>query len=377
MNTTLFKMDANGCIRVWTAWVEHYAHSSTVFARHGLNGATPTISRSEFVTWEHEKLSDNELASRLTYMQKRRGYTETIPVCKPFRPMLLQSYKNRLQHIPPEVYIQPKLNGHRCLASSQWMKSREGNTIASLPEIQAALADLPEEIVLDGELYSHGFTSEQTQSVINRNTPDPERHKMSFVVYDLVDESLTFTERWKALQEIFQTAFMPFCKPVLPHDLPKLPHDPPTTSLPPPPYLPTSHSQVVLLDTLRIDSSQVDEHFKFFLSHQYEGAVIRLPNSHYQINVRSPGVLKLKPFETINSTILDIVPCDRAPTQGKLVLQNPKGGTFVAQLKGNHHYRTHVLRERDKYLGCLCTVEFEDYSENDKPLKPVGIKIHE
>ena len=408
-------MDSQGRIRVWTIWIEHHSNKSIVFTRYGLNGASIdnlAVARTEFVDADHYTKSCSHYNSSVRYMTHRKGYTESIPITRPFRPMLLHRWKNFQHSTPQSVFIQPKLRGFRCLASSSWLQSRTGERFY-LPHLQQALSGLSPEIVLDGELYCHGMTEQSISSHVKRPmNPHPDSYRISFFVFDIVEESLTYAERWEALQELFNSQPLPppssspylealsqyyllgsaTTSPIRPHPAPMSPAPtppttPPTTPTPTPPTCQmhpsatephlTSVPGVYLLATLPIVQAEVDEHFNYYLAQSYEGAVIRNPYSHYQIDTRSPGVLKYKPLEKINVKIMDVIPCDRAPRTGKLVLQNPRGGVFICQYKAQQHKKEYLLRNRTAYIGKLCAVEFEDFSDENKPLKPVGVHIYE
>ncbi len=356
MRTTLFKMDARGQIREWTCWVENHQSFSYIFIRHGANGHQMVIDKVKIDCPAHEEQANFESKSRINKQRDRKGYTEEIPTCRPFKPMLLKRYAENKEHVPPYCYIQPKLNGERCMGSSTWMKSRELSQISCLPHIKEALSVLPPEIVLDGELYCHGMPLQTLLGYCKRDDPLPGFEKISYYVYDIIDESLQFSAREDYLHEFF-TEYFPSTADNQPHlD---------GQSLPP----------IRRLNTLKINSEEIDTHYNFFLKHGYEGAVIRNPYSIYQCNVRSPGILKYKPVEVLNCLCVDVVPCKNAPKQAKFILRAPNRRTFACSIKGNHAYREKLLNRPDIALGKLVRIEFEMFSEEEIPLKAVAVEI--
>jgi ATP-dependent DNA ligase len=353
--TELFKLDARGQIRIWIIWVEHRTRDSLVHVRHGVNGSTLVTDNTPFSTYNHEAAAQDFMRSKINYMRDRRGYTETIPVSRPFRPMLLQRYKDRKESLPPHVYIQPKLNGIRCLASKHWLKTRTNDNIGSCQHILDDLQDLPDDVVLDGELYNHYLPLQRISGAVRNYNTTTDSATLSLWVFDIIEESQTFSERTETLGELFTSS------PFEPHLLSK------GASL---------VGGIHLLNTLYLHTNEIESHHQYYLQNGYEGSVIRNPYSHYQLNTRVPGVLKYKPIQTMNVKIIDILPCVRAPLQGKFLLQNPKGGTFTCSYKAPHIIRERVLKNKSVYIGKLVKVEYEDYSNDDKPLKPIGVQIY-
>ena len=398
---TVFKMDSKNHIRVWTIWVEHHSNKSIVFTRHGLNGASIenlAITRTEFVTTDHVDKSNSHVRGKIRLMTHRKGYTPNIPIARPFRPMLLQRWKDRVDSSPNNLFIQPKLRGFRCLASSSWLQSRTGDRYY-LPHIQQALSHLPEDVVLDGELYCHGLSEQEISSRVKCPVnAHPEAHMISLFVFDIVEESLTYAERWEALKELFNeelptthtsTHQSDSSSSVPTHPL-HTSHSAPQPALDAILAPPTLHPSAIephfittpgvyLLNTLPVTKPEIQEHFDYYLSNGYEGAVIRNPYSHYQIDTRSPGVLKHKPIQTMNCRITNIVPGEKSHKHGKFMLQNPRIPrlSFPCQYKAPHWRKEYILKNASQFIGKYVQVEFEDFGEDDKPLKPIGVKIYE
>lgn len=371
--TELFKMDARNMIRVWTCWVEEYPTKTILVIRHGINGQQQIFNRDEYTGYNHLEAAQSEASTRINRQRDRRGYSETIPSTRPFRPMLCKNLKDNWDHIPPQVYIQPKLNGMRCMASSTWMMSRAGTNIYSLPHIQQALSTLPPEVVLDGELYCHNQSIEFVMSMCKRNERIPENIRISFYVFDIADETLNYNARLEYTRDLFAEHF-PSAQNNLPHEDYKHPTNP---NLPISfPTNPSPIGHVRLLNTLDIPSTEIEEHHKFFLSNGYEGSIVRNPRTPYQFNVRSPGLFKYKPVERMNCLCLDVVPCEHAKDQAKLILRAPNRTSFTCQIKGTHDYRKQLLRRPHLVLNKLVEIEYETLSDDNKPLKPVATKIH-
>ena len=92
--------------------------------------------------------------------------------------------------------------------------------------------------------------------------------------------------------------------------------------------------------------------------------------------MRSPGLFKYKPVERMNCLCLDVVSCEHAKDQAKLILRAPNRTSFTCQIKGTHDYRKQLLRRPHLALNKLVEIEYETLSDDNKPLKPVATKIH-
>lgn len=169
--------------------------------------------------------------------------------------MLLSEYRSCEEYVNQEtdVFIQPKLDGWRCVVDTKTgaLYSRTGNEI-KLPHISTDVIDrgLPE--FLDGELYCHGFTLGQIQSMIRKGDTRIKLH-----IFDVVSDA-TYEDRAEIVAGIAET------------------------------------ENIKRVETHRISPADVDLYYHRFLDAGYEGAVIRLAWARYeQRRVRT--VIKLKP----------------------------------------------------------------------------------
>ena len=116
-------------------------------------------------------------------------------------------YKDKLAY---PLCVQPKLNGIRMLYQAGVCQTRHEKVWASskFPHIREALKSLPSNIILDGELYIHGKSLQQINSlcsvhpnaVVKANELDLDYH-----VFDCVDTnnlSATFLQRIDLLHRL-------------------------------------------------------------------------------------------------------------------------------------------------------------------------------
>jgi ATP-dependent DNA ligase len=110
-------------------------------------------------------------------------------------PMLAHSYQKRSHTMRFPCAVQPKLDGHRCVAvvngdGSVDLWSRTRKRITGTPHVARAIEalSLPPGTVLDGELYHHGYRDnfEELTSFIRQETPRRGHEVVEYHVYDMV-----------------------------------------------------------------------------------------------------------------------------------------------------------------------------------------------
>jgi len=113
------------------------------------------------------------------------------------KPMLAHKYDEKRIDWSEPVYIQPKLDGVRCLFTKDGAYSRTGKQFKNLAHIELALIPFfkkQPDVVLDGELYNHKLKRdfEKIISLVRKQKPTAEdrlnaQHLVQFHVYDYFD----------------------------------------------------------------------------------------------------------------------------------------------------------------------------------------------
>ena len=105
------------------------------------------------------------------------------------------------------VHVQPKLNGVRALYQAGHFQSRDelpwnNGVLRHLTEPLKGI--LPEDVILDGELYVHGWPLQKINAAIavNRYHPTNESPNIEFHVFDVVDFSKPFDERVDTVTQV-------------------------------------------------------------------------------------------------------------------------------------------------------------------------------
>lgn len=122
------------------------------------------------------------------------------------KPMRARTIGPKFCHYP--CYVQPKLNGVRALyqwrenTGCTWQSQDEKiwfpGVLAHLSRELFSIKDLLGALILDGELYRHGWRLQTINGAvaINRKEPREDTHKVCFHVFDVVDPKRKFSDRW-------------------------------------------------------------------------------------------------------------------------------------------------------------------------------------
>lgn len=120
------------------------------------------------------------------------------------KPLLAHTYEPRLVSFP--CYVQPKFNGVRALYQNGSFQSRDELpwNPGVLQHLATPLLELfSPEVVLDGELYHHGWPLQRINGAvaINRREPSEDTIQVDYLVYDQVRFDLPFVERFAEISE--------------------------------------------------------------------------------------------------------------------------------------------------------------------------------
>ena len=260
------------------------------------------------------------------------------------KPML--AYKAGIKPIDfsEQVYIQPKLDGVRCLFTKDGAFSRTGKQFMNVKhiedELQPLFSDYPN-LILDGELYNHALKNdfEKIISLVRKQKPtDDDRLEAKSLVqfhwYDIIDDDndILFIDRNKFIYELLSDFF---------------------------PGADAHH--VFSLVTIRVDSlDKARAIHDANLAGGFEGSIIRL-NRVYECK-RSYNLQKFKDFSDKEATIIGHVEGKgkRAGTLGKFIMRDEAGIEFGCPPgKGFTHNDLRVILENiNHYIGKAATFTY-------------------
>jgi len=346
--TTLYKVDSKGKIRVINFWCEgaEFKQESGVLDGNLVKNSKickgKNIGRSNETTPEQQAIFDMNSKIR---EKLQEDYFETIEEAQNTEvilPMLAKKYKDEKKKIDwNNAYIQPKLDGQRCLAickedGSVKLISRDGIDIqeehGSMQHIIDSLSDLKENIILDGELYCHSEEDnfQDIMKAIKKYRPGISE-QVKYHVYDIVSDK-SFINRNLTIRST-----------------------------------PLKVANIRKLDTFKITSEEeMNEYHGIFLSQGYEGSIIRWGDERYKMNGRSSNLLKYKDFQDNDYLIVDVIPAENRPEWGMIVCQ-VGDQTFPATPKMTHKEKAELLLNKADYIGQTGIITHFGFTEKGIP----------
>ena len=255
------------------------------------------------------------------------------------KPMLAHKFDiNRVDYSQP-VYIQPKLDGIRCLFTANGAFSRNKKQFMNLKHIEMALKpffDQHPDVVLDGELYNHKLKRdfEKIVSLVRKQKPTEEdrrnaQHLIQFHVYDYFDgvqyDSYQTRNNNLTTSDIYGTSIH---------------------------YVPTYR--------VHKHEEALNMHHDAFLSNGYEGSILRLDDVYK--HTRSYSLMKFKDFSDAEATIVgyELGQGKRTGTLGKFLMMDDDGNRFGCPPGKGYNYKdlADMLKNINKYIGRRATFTY-------------------
>jgi len=353
----LYSKSSSGKIKFWEMFVTDNTDGSyNLFTHYGFNGGKTkenirVVSKGKNIGRANETTARAQALFEARSKWKKqldKGYTKNPNgESNLLLPMLALNFRDRSHDIHFPCYSQRKLNGVRCLAekvndSQIVFHSRQGKDFGSFPEISSELLPLMQVgEVWDGELYVHGWSFQRVVSAV-KDVNSEDRANLQLWIYDVVDPSKTFEER-----------FIPkFCGKLLMYK-----------------------KNLVQVATYEIcNTNDIDNLHNKFVLQGYEGIILRNKDGKYKIGGRSKDLQKLKNFVDDEFEIIDGFE-DR--TGGVVFWCMSKGGKFKAKPRGTLDMRKKMLYNLPNLIGKQLTVRYQNYSDEDIPIFPIGISVRD
>ncbi len=260
------------------------------------------------------------------------------------KPMLAYPVSDKPIDYTKPVFMQPKLDGVRCLIQAEKLPfdmgyepvaySRTGKQWKNIDHILQSLTPFFQanpNVILDGELYNHALRDdfEKIISCVRKTKPtDADRAEsrklVQFHCYDIVDETLTFEERCKFVFDNLRDYYGVRTVPTI--------------------VTPTE-SQAKVNHARNLDSG-------------YEGSILRT-NDTYQCK-RSHSLRKFKDFHDAEAVITDWVEGKgkRVGTIGKFMAIDADGNTFGMPVMDNFKKLQTMFKEMQGWVGKEATFTY-------------------
>lgn len=252
--------------------------------------------------------------------------------------MLAHKYNEDKADYP--AYIQPKLDGVRCLFTAKGAFSRADNQFMNVEHIEQALkpffAKNPT-AVLDGELYNHGLKDdfEKIISLVKKRKPTKDdrveaAELVEYHIYDVASMTIAnYTTRLNYINSISNFQWNHILRRV---------------------------------DTkVALDFDDALKMHKNNLKLGYEGSIYRSFEGKYK-GTRSWDLMKFKDFHDAEATIIgyEIGKGKREGTLGKFIMQDYEGNEFGCPPGKGYNYKdlANMLENIHDYIGEYATFTY-------------------
>ncbi len=298
-------------------------------------------------------------------------------------PMLAKTYKDGKKHLEYPLYIQPKLDGVRCLIFLKEKNGGENAVIAytrtkklfpSIDYIKKILypylndlydTENNQSIYLDGELYKHGKKLQDISGDSRNEKADVSTNNKSRNEYHIYDcfypkeLDTTFEDRNAQLEELFSG-------------------------------ISDNAKKVIKEVPAELVESFEDAEKKYikYVRMGYEGAMLRNKDGYYLANsektgsfMRSKDLVKMKPKFTDEYKVIDFTDGKRGKDKGAIIwiCQTKEGHTFNVTPKDMTYEERYTLFNdckknfNKKYKNKNMTVEYEDLSKSGVPQRAKAV----
>lgn len=368
---TLFKRTSTGATQMWSIAVD----ANNIIVNHGqvdgkIQRTEETIKDGKNIGRANETTPAQQALAEATAKWEgkiKKGYVEDITRAEAgekdidggYDCMLAHKFADHGHKIKYPAWIQPKLNGHRCLGVIEngvaKLYSRTRKPILSCPHIILELQEMfpTGSHQVDGELYNHAYKDnfEELASLIRQEVPAPNCTEVQYHLYDY-PSSKSFTDRIDKLCDIYKAAGKSHYK-----------------------YLQLTQS------TLLQTEDDMMNMFEAFLKAGYEGAMARNCDGEYQ-GKRSYNLQKIKEFQDAEFKIVGIEE-GRGSYAGCGIFichspTAPKGDdTFSVKMRGPKERLQEFLSNPSLWQGKELVVKYQYISKYGIPIFPVGERFKE
>ena len=361
---SLYSLNTNGSIQRWTISVDGYTiakeygqiggkfQSVSDEVKSGKNvGKTNETSREEQAIAEATAQWEKKLKSGYVRSENdaHKNKVDEEFVDGGIEPMLAHKWRDHSSKILYPAFIQPKLDGIRCLAMLRKGKctlwSRTRKPINSMPHIIEEIERQfkgQDDVVLDGELYNHSYKDkfEEIVSLVRPDAPKAGHAVVQYHIYDMTAQLWTFKQRSDYLSERI-----------------------------------TPNKILVLVKTIKVEEDEVTDHFTDFRKAGYEGAMIRNAKSLYE-NKRSYGLQKIKEFDDAEFEIIGVeAGRGRMSECAIFVCKTKKGNEFNCKMEGSLDALKVFLQKPKSVIGKALTVRYQGMTSGDVPRFPIGVTV--
>ena len=359
----LYHKGKTGAMVQWKIWTI----GDTIYTEHGQVGGklqlspkkatVKNVGRANATTATEQAILE---AKSMWVFKKERKYSETKEAAQIeiFLPMLAHDFKKKKgRGIEYPCDCQPKLDGVRAMA--YWedghvvLGTRSGKEWTAPKHIIADLEKvMPQEMVLDGELYIHGVDFESLTSWAKKYHKG-ETDQLEYHIFDMPIDENGKRDIWKNRKDNLEKFFD------------KLNPDAPEYE----------SAYLRLVPTYIIyNEKHVLEMEEIFIEEGYEGAIVRNLNGEYLFGHRSSDLQKVKSSQDAEYKIVNF-----EHGVGKMansviwICKTENGKEFKVVPKASAEKREEYFTDGKKYIGKLLKVVFQNLTKDGIPRFPRSV----
>jgi ATP-dependent DNA ligase len=235
-----------------------------------------------------------------------------------------------------KIFIQPKLDGVRCIFTKDGAFSRTGKQFKNVAHLEYDLTDFFRKnpnTVLDGELYNHALKDdfEKIISLVRKTKPTEDdrrdaQHLVQYHVYDTIAEGVNYEDRYNWLRL----------------------------------NLPIARTMTLIVNTTVDSINEAKMLHDVHLAQGYEGSMLRT-NGFYE-QKRSYNLQKFKDFHDTEATIIGYEAGKGKFTGliGKFFMQDDDGNKFGCPIGKGYNFkdRKFILDNIHNYIGERATFTY-------------------
>ena len=360
---TLYARSSGGKVLIWFMEQNGDSYRTISGQQDGEKVTTKyTIAKPKNLGKKNVTTGDQQaqLEIEAKYIKKKEsGYFESIKDIDNqlfFEPMLAkqwEDYQGQLDWSKGN-WISPKMDGLRCIITKNGAFSRNGKRFVSFPHILRELEPLFRkfpDLILDGECYCDKLANDFNKiiSLARQTKPtaidlEESEKYLQYWIFDCPSIAGNFNSRYTYLLKqilcdsgYLNNQWIKICKHILIYD-PK----------------------------------EIEAHLDKYIRQGFEGLMVNVYEGKYE-NKRSKSLLKYKKFRDCEAEIMDIVEGqgNRSGMFGYARMQLTNGKTFDSNARGNEQMYRDILKNKNKYIGKIATVRFQDFTPDGIPRFPV------
>lgn len=377
----LYGQAKTGKIKVWTIAVTNENDGVWTTIENGQVDGKMNVNRKQTIKGKNiGKVNETtpfqqavmEAQKRWDDKVEKEGYTKeqggaAAKAETTILPMLANKWdpnKSKKNDIVFPCFVQPKLDGERCVAFYRDGKvvllSRKGKEKMNFDHLRQELVKIFTKypnLCLDGELYTTAIPFEEITGICRKEKLGPadlaKQQLVEYHIYDCfeVGQNISFKERNKILQTIF-----------------------------------SKNKFAKLIYVLTEDCGSADEVFEKhgrYTQEGFEGIMLRNKNGLYKLKNRSNDLMKYKHFVDEEFVICGYHE-GTGEDQGTIIWEceyGKEGKSFSCRPKGTREFRRNLFNECEddfsQYSGKELTVRYQELTKDGCPRFPVGIAVRD